>query len=111
MASLKPVDSGKSELAQLYIECYKIVIRMKQSHLSGNFSSAVQQEAALLLKYSYTIEHTFLGLPTDTLHAAAQFRVLGNMIWLFSVLKHMPASFDIKNMLIATLQRVELVQK
>ncbi|CAO3690704.1 unnamed protein product [Rhizopus stolonifer] len=111
VASLKPVDSGKSELAQLYIECYKIMIRMKQSHLAGNFSSAVQQEAALLLKYSYTIEHTFLGLPTDTLHAAAQFRVLGNMIWLFSVLKHMPASFDIKNMLTATLQRVELVQK
>ncbi|KAI9255512.1 armadillo-type protein [Sporodiniella umbellata] len=87
VASLKPVDSGKSELAQLYIECYKIMIRMKQSHLSGNFSSAVQKEAALLFKYAYTIEYTFLGLPTDTLHAAAQFRLL------------------------ATLKRVELVQK
>lgn len=90
IASLKPVDAGKSDLAQLYIECYKIMIKMKANHLSSNLSALVHQDAALLFKHTYTIEHTFLGLPMNALHAAAHFRVLGNMIWLFSVLKHMP---------------------
>ncbi|KAG1141018.1 hypothetical protein G6F37_009150 [Rhizopus arrhizus] len=115
IASLKPVDAGKSDLAQLYIECYKIMIKMKANHFSSNLSALVHQDAALLFKHTYTIEHTFLGLPMNALHAAAHFRVLGNMIWLFSVLKHMPisndTSFNVKNMLIATKQRVELVQK
>ncbi|RCH94569.1 Integrator complex subunit 4 [Rhizopus azygosporus] len=114
IASLKPVDAGKSDLGQLYLECYNIMIKIKQSHSVGVLSPTVRQDAALLFKYSYTIEHTFLGLSVNVLHAAALFRILGNMVWLFSVVKQMPVSgdtsFDLKHMLIAAKQRVELVQ-
>lgn len=84
------MDAGKSDLGQLYLECYNIMIKIKQSHSVGVLSPTVQQDAALLFKYSYTIEHTFLGLSVNVLHAAALFRILGNMVWLFSVVKQMP---------------------
>ncbi|KAG2214549.1 hypothetical protein INT46_003099 [Mucor plumbeus] len=115
ITSLKPLLVGKSELAQLYLQCYQIVIKVKQSHSSPTYASTAQLAAASLLKHSYTMQHTYLGLSKNTLHTAMYFRILANMIWIFGVLKQMPisnnTSFSIKNMLLAFHQRVKLIQQ
>ncbi|OAD00939.1 hypothetical protein MUCCIDRAFT_112360 [Mucor lusitanicus CBS 277.49] len=115
ITSLKPLLVGKSELAQLYLQCYQIVIKVKQSHSSPTYASTAQLAAASLLKHSYTMQHTYLGLSKDTLHAAMYFRILANMIWLFGILKQLPISnnnsFSVKNMLLAFRQRVKLIQQ
>ncbi|KAI9345097.1 armadillo-type protein [Pilaira anomala] len=115
ITSLKPVLAGKSELAQLYLHCYEFVIKIKQSHSSPTYSSTAQMTAASLLRYSYTMQHTFLGLSKETLQAAMYIRIMANMVWMFGVLKQMPisknSSFSIKNMLLAFHQRVVLIQK
>lgn len=90
ITSLKPVLAGKSELAQLYLKCYETVIKIKQSHSSPTYASTAQMAAASLLRNSYTMQHTFLGLSKVTLHAAMYIRVMGNMVWMFGVLKQMP---------------------
>ncbi|KAK4516908.1 DNA-binding transcription factor yap1 [Mucor velutinosus] len=115
ITSLKPLLVGKSELAQLYLQCYQIVIKVKQSHSSPTYASTAQLAAASLLKHSYTIQHTYLGLSKDTLHAAMYFRILANMIWIFGILKQLPISnnnsFSVKNMLLAFRQRAKLIQQ
>ncbi|KAG1110271.1 hypothetical protein G6F42_015387 [Rhizopus arrhizus] len=115
ITSLKPLLVGKSELAQLYLECYQIVIKVKQSHSSPTYASTAQLAAASLLKHSYTMQHTYLGLSRDTLHSAMYFRILANMIWIFGILKQLPISndnsFSVKNMLLAFRQRVKLIQQ
>jgi integrator complex subunit 4 len=90
ITSLKPLLVGRSELAQLYLQCYELVIKVKQSHSSPTYASTAQMAAASLLKYSYTMQHTFLGLSQETLRAATYFRTMANMIWMFGVLKQMP---------------------
>lgn len=90
ITSLKPLLAGKSELAQLYLHCYENVIKIMQSHSSPTFSSTAQMAAASLLRYSYTMQHTFLGLSKGTLNAAMYIRIMANMIWMFGVLKQMP---------------------
>ncbi|KAI9267519.1 armadillo-type protein [Helicostylum pulchrum] len=88
ITSLKPVLAGKSELAQLYLQCYESVIKIKQSHSSPTYASTAQMAAASLLRNSYTMQHTFLGLSKETLQAAI-----------------------VKNMLLAFRQRVVLIEK
>ncbi|KAI8050036.1 armadillo-type protein [Thamnidium elegans] len=95
ITSLKPVLAGKSELAQLYLQCYESVIKIKQSHSSPTYSSTAQMAAASLLRHSYTMQHTFLGLSKETLQAA----ISNN------------TSFSINNMLLAFHQRVVLIEK
>lgn len=90
ITSLKPVLAGKSELAQLYLHCYECVIKIKQSHSSPTYASTAQMTAASLLRYSYTMQHTFLGVSKETLQAAMYIRVMANMVWMFGVLKQMP---------------------
>lgn len=90
ITSLKPVLAGKSELAQLYLRCYRSVIKIKQSHSSPTYASTAQMAAASLLRNSYAMQHTFLGLSKGTLHAAMYIRVIANMIWMFGVLKQIP---------------------
>ncbi|KAI7891727.1 armadillo-type protein [Mucor mucedo] len=99
ITSLKPVLAGKSELAQLYLKCYESVIKIKQSHSSPTYASTAQMTASSLLRNSYTMQHTFLGLSKETLHAAMYIRIMANMIWMFG------------NMLLAFHQRVVLIQK
>ncbi|KAI7897651.1 armadillo-type protein [Cokeromyces recurvatus] len=107
--TVKPYLSGKAELIQLYLKCFEIIIKAKQGHING------QIEASNLLRYSYTIQYTFLGISKTTLHAAVYFRLVANMIWMFDILKQMPmsknTSFSIKNMILAFYQRVVLLQK
>lgn len=90
MTSLKPLLVGKFELAQLYLQCYEIVIKTKQSASSPTYASSAQKAAASLLRYSYTMQQTFLGLSKETLYAAKYFRIIANMIWMFGVLKQLP---------------------
>jgi integrator complex subunit 4 len=90
ITSLKPILVGRSELAQLYLQCYEVVIKVKQSHSSPTYASTAQMAAASLMRYSYTMQHTFLGLSQETLRAATYFRTMANMIWMFGVLKQMP---------------------
>jgi integrator complex subunit 4 len=90
ITSLKPLLASKSELAQLYLHCYELVIKIKQSHSSPTFASTAQMTAASLLRYSYTMQHTFLGLSKENLKAAMYIRIMANMIWMFGVLKQMP---------------------
>jgi integrator complex subunit 4 len=90
ITSLKPLLVGKSELAQLYLKCYEIVIKSKSSSSSPTYASTAQMAAASLLRSSYTIQYTFLGLSNETLYAAKYFRIIANMIWMFGVLKQIP---------------------
>ncbi|KAI8642763.1 armadillo-type protein [Parasitella parasitica] len=83
ISSLKPLLVGQSELAQLHLQCYQIVIKVKQSHSSPTYASTAQLAAASLLKHSYTMQHTYLGLSKGTLHAAMHLRILANMVWIF----------------------------
>lgn len=114
ITSLKPVLAGKSELAQLYLHCYECVIIIKQSHSKPTYASTAQMAAASLLRKSYAMQHTFLGLSKCTLNAAMYIRVVANMIWMFGILKQIPisrnTSFNIKNMLLSFHKRVCLVQ-
>ncbi|KAI7868171.1 armadillo-type protein [Spinellus fusiger] len=82
IATLKPIVSGKAELAMIYLECCQWVIRIKQSHSSPTYATTAQMAAASLFQLSYAIEHTFLGLSTKTLHSVMYFRALANMIWI-----------------------------
>ncbi|KAI9481345.1 MAG: armadillo-type protein [Benjaminiella poitrasii] len=109
ITTVRPILTGRSELAQLYLNCFEIIIKAKQ-HQS---SPTAQIAAATLLRYSYTIQHTFLGLSKETLEAAIYFRLAANMIWMFGVLKQISknTSFSIKSMLLAFHQRVSLLQK
>lgn len=90
ITSLKPVLAGKSELAQLYLHCYECVIIIKQSHSKPTYASTAQMAAASLLRKSYAMQHTFLGLSKCTLNAAMYIRVVANMIWMFGILKQIP---------------------
>ncbi|KAI8992594.1 armadillo-type protein [Pilobolus umbonatus] len=83
ITSLKPTFVGKSELAQLYLQCFEIIIQIKQSHSSPTYAATAQLSAAILLRLSYTIQHTFLGLSQQNLHAAMYFRIMANMIWIY----------------------------
>ncbi|KAL0082304.1 armadillo-type protein [Phycomyces blakesleeanus] len=115
IATLKPSLAGKSKLAILYLQCCELVIRIKQSHSSPTYAATAQMAAASLLRLSYTIEHTFLGLSKETRHSIMYFRALANITWMFGMLKQMPISnktpFTIKNMLVASLQRMTLIEK
>ncbi|KAI8968585.1 armadillo-type protein [Mycotypha africana] len=82
ISRLKPILLGKSELAQLYLECYELVIKVKQSHSSPTYADTAQSIAASLLKKSYIIQYTFLGLSKQTLRAAMYYRIMANMIWI-----------------------------
>ena len=90
ITSLKPVLAGKSELAQLYLHCYELVIKIKQNQSSPTYSSTAQMTASSLLRKSYAMQHTFLGVSKTTLHACMYMRIVANMIWMFGVLKQMP---------------------
>ncbi|KAI8056522.1 armadillo-type protein [Gilbertella persicaria] len=87
ISSLKPSLVGKSELAQLYLGCYETVIKIRQSHSSPTYASTAQMVAAFLLRHSYTIQHTFLGLSKKTLQAAMYFRILANMVWMVKLIQ------------------------
>ncbi|KAI9010804.1 armadillo-type protein [Phycomyces nitens] len=114
IGTLKPSLAGKSELAILYLQCCELVVRIKQSHSSPTYAVTAQMAAASLLRLSYTIEHTFLGISTETLHSIMYFRALANITWMFGMLKQIPISnktpFTIKNMLVASLQRMSLIE-
>ncbi|KAI8878557.1 ARM repeat-containing protein [Backusella circina FSU 941] len=115
ITSLRPVIAGKSELAQLYLHCYKDVIKVKQRQTSPTYASTAQMVASSLLRHSYSIQYTFIGLTKQNLHAAMYFRVIANLVWIFGVLKQMSisnnTSLNIKNMLTAFDIRVDTIIK
>lgn len=62
-------------------------LQIKQTHLKPGFALAAPELAACLLRLSYTMENTFIGLAGQTRHSIMYFRVLANMVWLFGMLK------------------------
>ncbi|SAL98284.1 hypothetical protein [Absidia glauca] len=115
VSTLDSIHAETSYLAILYLKCYEIVIEARKNQSTSSYASTAQTSASLLLQYSYKIQYSFLGLPTETLQAAMHFRLLANMIWFFGVLKQVPTSTSspttIRNMLHAFVSRVDVVQK
>ncbi|RUS15173.1 armadillo-type protein [Endogone sp. FLAS-F59071] len=91
---VKPLFSGKAEFAILFLECCKILVQIKQTHLKPAFALAAPELAARLLRLSYTMENTFMGLAGQTRHSIMYFRVLANMVWLFGMLKQTDRHFE-----------------
>ncbi|CAO3580101.1 unnamed protein product [Absidia cylindrospora] len=115
IATLNSIHSETSYLAILYLRCYQIVIQARKNQTSSLYAITAQKTAASLFQYSYQMQYSFLGLPTETLQAAMYFRLLGNMIWLFGVMKQGPTSttspVTIQNMIHAFVCRVDVIQK
>ncbi|KAI8088775.1 armadillo-type protein [Halteromyces radiatus] len=115
ISTLDPIHAETSYLAILYLQCYEIVIEARKNLSTSSYASTAQKSATLLLQQSYKMQHSFLGLSTETLQVAMYFRLLANMIWLFGMLKQTPISTTspttIRNMLNAFVCRVDVIQK
>ncbi|KAI9275591.1 armadillo-type protein [Phascolomyces articulosus] len=92
ISTLKP--SGIVHLAIAYLECYELVLRIKQNFGTSSFSATAQIAAADLLQASYIMQYCFIGLSSKNLQVAIYFRILVGIIWTFGVIKDMLAFID-----------------
>ncbi|KAI7849458.1 armadillo-type protein [Circinella umbellata] len=92
ICTLKP--SGNISLAIAYLECYELVLRIKQNFGTPSFASTAQFAAANLLQASYIMQYSFIGLSSLNTQVTIYFRILVGIIWTFGVIKNMPLYLD-----------------
>ncbi|KAI8148934.1 armadillo-type protein [Fennellomyces sp. T-0311] len=82
--------TGNVRLAIAYLECYELVLRIKQNFGTPSFASTAQIAATNLLQASYTMQNSFIGLSTWNIQVTMYFRILVGIIWTFGIIKDMP---------------------
>lgn len=105
----------EAQLAIAYLECYHQVLKIKTSYGSPSFGVSGQLLAAALLRQSYLMQHTFLGLSTWNTQVAVYFRILSNLIWVFSIFKEASRfkekSIELQSLFAAFIRRIDDVRK
>ncbi|KAG0046380.1 Integrator complex subunit 4 [Gryganskiella cystojenkinii] len=76
-----------AEFASMYLECCELLIRIQESFNQPSFITLAPALSARLLRLSYCMDHTFLGLDSRTKVAVRYFRVLANLVWFFGMVQ------------------------
>ncbi|GAB5592096.1 hypothetical protein Unana1_06996 [Umbelopsis nana] len=112
-AGLSPLISGKAEFADMYVACFKRIQKYNTNDTLALESTSSLKHASEILRISYQMEHTFLGLSGQSRRAAIYFRVFANMLWLFGIMKSISTdhSTNITNMLVSIIERIDVIQR
>ncbi|GJJ76871.1 integrator complex subunit 4 [Entomortierella parvispora] len=76
-----------AEFASMYLECCELLLRIQDSFSQPSFITSAPALSAQLLRLSYSMDHTFLGLDAGAKVAVRYFRVLANLVWFFGMVQ------------------------
>jgi len=76
-----------AEFASMYLECCELLLRIQDSFSQPSFITSAPGLSAQLLRLSYSMDHTFLGLDAGAKVAVRYFRVLANLVWFFGMVQ------------------------
>lgn len=76
-----------AEFANMYLECCELLVRIQDSYNQPSFITLAPVLSAQLMRLSYSMDHTFLGLDSATKAAVRYFRVLANLVWFFGMVQ------------------------
>ncbi|KAL1916084.1 uncharacterized protein VTP21DRAFT_6088 [Calcarisporiella thermophila] len=83
IGTLNPILSGKAEFVILYLQCCKILIEAKSRREQFRFGRSSLETASQLLRISYSMEHSFLGLPRQARSLIDHFKLVAHILWVF----------------------------
>ncbi|KAI9499526.1 armadillo-type protein [Zychaea mexicana] len=112
ICTLRP--SGNVRLAITYLECYELVLRIKQNFGTPSFASTAQIAATNLLQASYIMQYSFIGLSAWNMQAIIYFRILVSIVWTFGIIKDMPvtsSAFKLQSIFIAFVNRIDQMSR